>query len=291
VQDDIVPRPSVSEKSPLLWKEIYCEAFSRDHLANPEMGPLVAFVGLLIGLGLLVNAALLFGLATGQPVHVNVEMGSTVVPAAVCVCLLRLALRSPSTLVRERERQTLESLLATDLSNREILRAKWWGCMGSAGFLGIFTGLMLVGALFSGGILIPGLLLLVLGTLAWAAFTVNLGMYCSLVCRSSMAATVCTMSILLVLTVGHWLLYVVGSVLLQLLGYPQSIEGLTIFHTCALTPWNNLGTLATLGGLTGQRSGEELMAALAGVLLYGELALLLWRRLRKRFGPVTGRLQ
>ena len=143
----------------------------------------------------------------------------------------------------------------------------------------------------------PGISVLVVpGCLVLGVFAINLGMYCSLVSRTSFRATVTTVSVLLAVGLGHWVLYPVGLVLLQVLGRPDLRHGLAVFHGDGLTPSQMLTTLATAGEfLSGKQAagewGTRLLAALAGLLLYAGLAALLWVRLRSRFGTLTGRVR
>jgi hypothetical protein len=150
--------------------------------------------------------------------------------------------------------------------------------------VGVLALLLAVGVLF-GGVSLLGLPLLLVSVLAQGMFVVGLGMYCSLVCRSTFRATAMTVLVLLGVTVGHWIFYPLestGSVLLA-------------FHRDGLTPPCNLATFASLDHLldgVGDRApGIRLPAALAGTALYALLATLLWWRLRERFSAVTGRGQ
>ena len=202
-------------------------------------------------------------------------------PLFACLGLFRLALRAASSLSSEHKRQTLDSLLTTDLSNEDILKGKWLGCVLKLKGLGLVLATYTLCGMLLGFIPLAGGLLLLIGCGVQASFVICLGMACSLASSSTFRATVATCVVLLAVTVGHWLLYLIGSAAFQLLGRPDLIHPLHVFHSYGLTPPVTLSTLATC-------SPGRLPAACLGTLLQAALAWGLWLWVQRRFRIVTG---
>jgi len=278
----------------MLWKELHAEG----GLELPTAVKVALTIATTVGLRL---AAMIFlmGLAMAVSGDNLPDFGNlwtrVVGTLALCGALLGIALRAAGALSSEREQQTLDSLLTTDLSAGEILGAKWrasfWSVRMAAGVLGaVVAAGMLIGGVF------PLAVLPMAATCAASgAFAANLGLYCSLVCRTTLRATVATVVVLFGVTVGHWLVYLCSSTLLRSLGKGNLVEALGQFHTYGLTPPLTFVALTVsfrdaLGGRQGMAGGGgEVPAALAGVAFYAVLASLLWWRLNARFRRLTGR--
>src|SRR5262249_19196593 len=141
--------------------------------------------------------------------------------AGVCVMMLGAGLRAAGCLVGERERQTLDSLLTTDLDRREILAAKWYGCWWS-----VRSGALALGVLLALGLITTGLHPLSIPLLGaayyvYVTFAINVGLYYSQVCRTTWRATVATTLTLLGTSFGHWLLYLLYIPFVHLLPSPN----------------------------------------------------------------------
>jgi ABC-type transport system involved in multi-copper enzyme maturation permease subunit len=208
--------------------------------------------------------------------------------------MLGLALRAAGVFTGERERQTMDSLLTSDLTDDEIISGKLRGCLWSMRNAGTILGVMLALGILTGGLFPLFLFGVAMALAAHAAFAVNLGMYCSLVSRSTMRATLATVSIFLAVTLGHWIVYLVVTTLCHMAGSPDMASTLGEFHLYGLTPpVTQAGLIVTLSGAT-MKSFRELnlhgvLPALLGTGLYALLALLLGILVRVRFAKVTGR--
>jgi hypothetical protein len=122
--------------------------------------------------------------------------------------LLQVAARAATCLTGERAKQTLDGLLATPLSNRNILLSKWLGSIfcprGAWLWLGIVWGTgILTGGLHAAAV--PGYLLT---WLAYAAALASLGLWFSVDSRSTRRALCATLLsvafVLLCFLVGGW---------------------------------------------------------------------------------------
>jgi len=145
-------------------------------------------------------------------------------PLVVYSVMLWQALWAATTISSERDQQTLDCLLTTQLSNQAILTGKWQACLGSPWKLGSAVGAILLVGLLIGGVHPLGLPLAMLAIMVQAAFVINLGMYCSVVCPSAARATAVTIAMWLVVWLGHWLLFLVGSVLATMAGRRDLID-------------------------------------------------------------------
>jgi ABC-type transport system involved in multi-copper enzyme maturation permease subunit len=285
------PRPPVNEDSPLLWKECYIEPASRERQGGKEARDirlvLMAFFWVIIGA---TGFGVLIANIRSDPATMGQTCAYAVLAPVFCLALLQQVLLAGGTISGERDRQTFDSLLMTELENGEILRAKWLGCLLSFKTLGFllasFLGVGALATLFS----FASLPIVLISILVHMAFAITLGMLCSALSRTSFRATVASLTWLLVVTMGHWLLFLVEATVCRLVGQTDLIGALTTFHTYGLTPPMNLATLATLGsGGPPREAGMRVLCACLGIVFYAGLAGILWFWLRRRFSAITGR--
>src|SRR5260370_32001882 len=156
------------------------------------------------------------------------------VPVVASIGMLGLALRAAGTISGERERQTLDSLLTSDLEAKDILLGKLFGCFWGMRKVGIVLAVTLALGTLTGGVLPPFTALVLLALFAHAAFAVSLGMYCSLLSRTTLRATIATVSVLLVFTLGHWFVLLVVTTLCHVFGNPGLADNLAEFHAYGL---------------------------------------------------------
>jgi ABC-type transport system involved in multi-copper enzyme maturation permease subunit len=118
--------------------------------------------------------------------------------------LLGVAVRAAGSITGERSRQTLDDLLATRLSNREIIHGKWLGAI-----LGMRRGLLWLGAVYLVGLATGGLNFFagVFTILAWfcfACFFASLGLWFSAASRNTFRATTLTIICSIFCLFLHW---------------------------------------------------------------------------------------
>jgi hypothetical protein len=288
------PRPPVGDDS-ILWKELYAEPLIR-------VGPGGQTIGMIFGImGLLLAAyVLLLGLAaaasSGNLSGFSNALARYIGTGVACLMLLGIALRAAGTITTERDRQTLDGLLTCSLENRTILFGKWLGSI-----LSVRKGWLVLGplwglALVTGGIHPLALPLLLIAWAAYAAFTAGLGLFFSLISRSTLIATLATVIALVGVFGGHrglWRFF-------EIAWYPppaqvpENVAEVGDFLLYACTPPLTLGLLScsveskpvTHVLLT----YETVRYGLLSVGCFGTAAALLWALLVNRFGPVTGRM-
>jgi ABC-type transport system involved in multi-copper enzyme maturation permease subunit len=187
------PEPGLGEEA-VLWKEI--------HFANRELR---AFNG---GFGVVWALLGVLFLATWK--ENAVEFTRSVGSALISLMMLLVSLVAAGSLSRERERQTLESLLTTPVEQGDILTAKWIGSLRSIRYLAIGLIVVYVLSVFSGGVHPCLIVLLVIADAVYLMFAASLGLYFSTVYPTVARATLWTLLALLTLSlvpvlVGHYI--------------------------------------------------------------------------------------
>ncbi len=284
-------RPVLGDTSPLLWKENRGEPLTPKQRDRRDLFQMGYAIGFTVSVTFLVTGFLASSrhdekarndIATGFR-----DLG---LPFFVCIGLVRLTLRGAGTISTERQRQTLDSLLTTPLTNGEILRGKWLSCLAGQRGLNLVFGLFILTGVLLAALSPLGLLVILLDSAVLAAFAICLGMSVSVSSRSTFHATTTAFLLLVALTVGHWLLYPILSAAFQVFGRPDLVEPLRNFHYHGLTSPYSLATLATLGG-SQQAPTAQVLAACTGTALRAILAAALWLWLQRRFRLLTGRRQ
>lgn len=240
---------------PMVWKEVFAEPGVR-------LGVLGRVVGTIFLLATLAPAVWIIGYflldsstwnnswwkELGGAMNWWVRIVGTIV---ICLLLLSIAVRASSNISGERDRQTLDSLLTSPLEVDAILFGKWVGNVLSIRKIGLWLVGMWLLCLMTGGLHPIGLVLVSLATLIYAAFCSSLGLYCSIWCATGLRSTLTTLSILVCLSVGHWL--VAGFCCYMPLSLAVSsqeatgIEHVAEFQLYGLTPPYTLGFLALQG--------------------------------------------
>lgn len=301
------PRPPVGTQ-PMLWKEIYAEPGIRfNWLGRLLVGffVLASFVPAAFMIGEYWHREGYFGTPgiifrvdswarLGREINEWLRVVGTLV---ACLMFLAVAVRAAGTISGERDRQTLDGLLTTPLDSDTILVAKWAGSIVSvrrawlwlAGIAGI--------GLVTGGLHPLALPLLATAWVVYAAVFALVGLWCSLVCRTTLQATVSTLVAVVALSAGHWLatgMCCFGP--LALFGVRDRDMEWIAFLEIGQTPPAVLACLAfTQRDLQdffypGWRN-EELqlgIACLVGVVCWAGLALVLWGQTGSRFRLLAG---
>jgi ABC-type transport system involved in multi-copper enzyme maturation permease subunit len=279
------PRPRVGD-APMLWKEAYVEG-------GRGWGRVV-----LLGVALGGSFALLAAdlrpvrwIGWARYLQGWAQMLGTL---GACALLIGVLVRAAGSVAGERERATLDGLLATPLSAGEVLGAKWLGAVCGVRLLALWPGVVYLAAALGGGLSPLALPLLAVLWFAFAAGLASLGLLCSVVCRTTARATAAALALGLAVSFGHWLLWLPLSVLAGPRRAPD--DGLAVLARLqgALTPPAALAAYASfrteeLSGPGGARQREGVAFALVAAAFWGVFALALWRRALARFERETGR--
>jgi ABC-type transport system involved in multi-copper enzyme maturation permease subunit len=291
---ELLRRPAVGTQ-PMLWKELFVEGGVRFNLLTALILAILMISSLLPGFWILTLWLLEPHHGQGMPwwnmareMNIYVRFAST---AVACLLLLAVAVRAASSISSERDRQTFDALLTTPLESDSVLWSKWLGNMLSIRLGWIWLGIILLLGVLSGGLHIFALGLVLGAWTIYAGVISMIGMWFSMVSRSTMRATVWT--ILVTLTLGGAYLFLCMPLLL-LSGMHRGGEQIAKF-LFGLTPPAVLGILS----YTGQDFREEFGAreivelvffCLFGLFIWAVAGLAFWFGvLSPRFRLVMGR--
>jgi ABC-type transport system involved in multi-copper enzyme maturation permease subunit len=248
--------PPVTDR-PMLWKEQYFgQEFRFKRLGLLLLFPIgpAVFILLVLLLNIISDS---YGTGTlGEQVNLWVKGAGT---SLACVMLLLVAFFAASSVSQEREWETLASLLSTPLERDEILLAKWFASLRGVRELAWCVGTVWAVGLLTGGLHPLAVPLLVLSWGVFAAFTASLGLFLSIICRSTQRATIVTLVVCLFLGAGPWLLAGEGKVVLT---PPAILNALTFGYKI---------------------DREAIVVALAWLPCYGAAAWALWTLSCSRF--------
>jgi hypothetical protein len=280
--------PSIPEK-PLLWKETHLE--SRASLGSGTrylltflliLGCFIGFLAFFAGLALAMASS---GVPDFTIIWVR-EFG-TVMASAL---LVGVALRAAAAISGERERKTLDSLLSTPQDDRAILWAKAWGSI-----LSVRRGWWCLCAIWGLGIIFQGLfpfcvIPMAACWLAHAALIAGIGIWFSLVSRTTLRATMYTLLTIAALYVVPFFLGGLSDQMwLAFSGYREP-EWFESFRTVSISAPVTLWSLAYRALDSGSQDNEEFLAALLGIPITASLAAAIWCLIWARFARVTGRM-
>jgi ABC-type transport system involved in multi-copper enzyme maturation permease subunit len=123
-----------------------------------------------------------------------------------CLLLLMMGVRASTSITHERERDTFDALLTTPMGSDSMLMAKLVGNLLGIKLGWVWFGAILLLGVVSGGVHPLGVPIILAGCFVYGVAVTMIGLYFSIVARSSLHATVMTVLSLLFLGGGHWLL-------------------------------------------------------------------------------------
>lgn len=277
-------RPAVSDR-PMVWKEIYTE----------QRGPRLHWLGRIV-VGLLVIGSLVpvgfifyYSLFSGRQFAEGMNIWARIVGAMVGILLLlNVAVRAAGSISGERDKMTFDALLTSPLDSDTILYGKWLGSVLSVhwgwGWLGLIWGLALV----TGGLSIFAFPLLVMAWFIYASFVACLGLWFSMNCRTSMRATLWTLTSAVFLGVGHWLIWLLCIPLFP--GGGPDFRVIAKFQA-GITPPFALGYCFCFGNSDSYDLREMFLGyGLAGLVFWAIAAGIFSGVLRNRFRQLTDRV-
>jgi ABC-type transport system involved in multi-copper enzyme maturation permease subunit len=212
-----------------------------------------------------------------------------------CMALLAAAVRGSVALRVERDKDTLDALLTSPLTTREILFGKWVGCMWGLRWPALWLGSIYALGLLTGGLspfavpLLAGVILVYCGTLSMV------GLWFSVVCRTTVRATVAAVFASLGLGVGHWLIWmcclpfeIAGG------GGMTGLKQVFEFQAGLTPPFVLAGVLPFSVGdhwnLDREFEGELMAFSLIGTIVWLVVGGILWAITNDRFQVDANRL-
>jgi ABC-type transport system involved in multi-copper enzyme maturation permease subunit len=285
-----IPRPPISGHA-LLWKEMHVEPnFGR---ASSMQYLIFFWVGVLLLLVPLVGSVN----GTGPHSQFGALVQSWIRGLGIgCsfVLFLIVAVSAANRVTRERERQTLDSLMTLPYTDTEVLFAKWLGSILIVRrFLLIPIGLWLIG-LLTGALNLFALPLLAASFVVYLAFFASLGVWFSTLYGSSLRANLFTLlATLLFLTGSGAILGTVGTRPVVIGSAPDLFLWGNLVVEFGLGPPSTLWALTfcsddLAGASDGATQFVRIFAAIAGLHLYMAGAFCLWTVARARFRALKG---
>jgi len=306
-----LPRPRVGHW-PMIWKEVFVERGFRLHWLARIVVVLLIIASFLPVAGIVSN--LIYQLSNsnsgpargggwGMPREYAFEwfrremnMWARCVGMGIsCLMLVAVAVRAAGSISGERDKQTFDDILTSPLGSDAILFAKWLGSLCSVRWVWVWllTVWCTAGAV---GAMHPVAVALHLA--AWciyAAFLTNLGLWFSMVSRTTMRAIVWTLASALGLGFGHWLIWLLFIPLFLGPGPPRSFEWLAKLQfglTPPLALWGSF-SFGLFPEDNRRAFGHEWLQMVAfgviGLFFWGVLALILWGVISARFRELTNR--
>jgi hypothetical protein len=233
--EDVANRPRVSDRNPFRWKEQYITGTKRTADDDSIRGVLIA-VGVGVGVTVAFFALIaVMALALSGFSRNGMEAAGWLMlvagVGAMSLYLLTVGSATAGSVVKERQRQTLESLLTIPVDRRAILLPKWQVSITRGWWWGIPGQVVLSLAFLVSGA--PAAALPVVGFAAAAIpFTASLGLWLSIRCRTLTRAVL-------------WLLLAIaGLLLVPVVGWKLAAEGWHLYTTAAMA----LTAAAVAGG-------------------------------------------
>jgi ABC-type transport system involved in multi-copper enzyme maturation permease subunit len=208
-------RPAVGTR-PMLWKEIFVESGLRLNVLV-RIVVIVLVVASFIPVVLILEAFFDEFFRTGRMIYRYIDwetmsramniwvrvLGSMV----ACLMLLAVAARASSSISNERDRQTFDALLTSPLDSNAILFGKWIGNILSVRWAWLWLGTIYTLGLLTGGLNPLALPLLVAAWIVYAFVVSGIGLWFSMVSRTTLRGTLWTLLCTTGAGVGHWLLW------------------------------------------------------------------------------------
>jgi ABC-type transport system involved in multi-copper enzyme maturation permease subunit len=239
-------RPAVGN-FPMIWKELFAERGLRFNVPGRIMLLfliIAGFVPVAIILYDAINNPSRWGAGGGGPYlfgrqsevarafNVWVRLLGTVV---ACLLLLGVAARAASSVSGERDRQTFDALLTSPLGALGILLAKWLGNIASVRWGWVWLGTIYFVGLISSGLETLAIPLLLLAWFTYAGALSCIGIWYSIISRTTLRATLWTLLTAVGLGVGHWLIWMCFIPSLWNNAHPEYFQWLADFQL-GLTP-------------------------------------------------------
>ncbi len=281
-------RPSVGDM-PVLWKELNVEGSLRINWLGWLFFILLILLTLGIGVWIVIYYFIeVFNNPVGWHPELYQAMNMWARFAGTFVALLLLlgvAVRASTTIRSEMDKDTFDALITTPLSSHTILFAKFIGSVLSVRLGWFWLGSILGLALMTEGIYVLALPMFLGAWVVYAVFFAMIGLWFSMVCRSTMRATVYTMLTTIGISVGHWMIWMCCMPILFFLemnrGGGGNIPEYLAKFQAGMTPPFVLGWFAysqeELARSGDRKEFAELTGfSLLGLFLYTMASLMLW---------------
>jgi ABC-type transport system involved in multi-copper enzyme maturation permease subunit len=209
--------------------------------------------------------------------------------------LAGVAVRAATSVRSEHDKDTMTSLLLTPLSSEEILFGKWLGSIASMRWFAVWLALIWLVAVICNGLTPLAVPLLAVACLFYAAAAASLGLYCSVVCKTSLRAILSTLILGLFLFAGHWIPWMCCIPIIDRPG--DSFKFIFQMQGSITPPVVLAGYLPVSPDALGSPPGDVLwhplwvmFIGISGSATWGLLAWFVWVGANYRFKKEGGRL-
>lgn len=288
-------RAAIGER-PLIWKEFWVYAFDRPSEQQRSLNRIS--VGVVIALSILPMILIWYFERSGMLVSMyggNAEalLGDYVRFVAMslgCATIVTAAVYGANSLARERERQTLESLLTSLVTPEQILFSKWLGSLWKIRWLLAWMLAFELAGLFFGDIAVSAFLFFHAAMAVYLLFAVTLGIWFSVVRPNVDAAMFSTLLTLGALGFGYWIPIALGAAYFDKTPEFDHFQELVVHSIAPHKILHFMGWSDIDSHQIGPRSvRENLHDALKGLFLYAILVPVFWKMTIKRFRTQIGR--
>jgi ABC-type transport system involved in multi-copper enzyme maturation permease subunit len=273
---------------PMVWKELHHDAGVRFRRWGLVMIGLLAALSFAPVPFIWATSSTRYGYGYNRledEMNMYVRVVGTIV---ACVAMLGAAVRGSIAVRIERDKDTLDALLTSPLSTREILFAKWLGCLWGLRWSGVWLGTIYLLGMVTGGLSLFAVPPLVAVVLIYSGSLALVGLWFSVVCRTTVRATVATVFASLGLGFGHWLIWLCCVPLLAAgPGGGEGLKQVAEFQAGITPPFVLAGVLPFRSndypfGRDGIES-EFKAFALIGTIAWIVFGAILWAVLNDRF--------
>lgn len=290
------PSPPVGDDG-LFWKEVLQGSGReaprlRRELAIPATVAVIAAVALWVAVGLQSMSdppgwpATRWRDATRDIINPMVRVCAAILLTVAC---LGVGFRAAGCVSRERDRRTLDGLLALPLTRADVLWAKWLGSVLRTRHLLYWLVVVWCVGVCTGALHPLAVPLVALTAAAHVAFIASLGVWVSLAARSTLWANFMMALLLLLFFAAGWLGWLWTGAPLT-----GDLDVTTGFFLIGLTPWRAWSALSfPLAGAETTKQGEAdyfaLLMAVAGGVYFAAAAAAFWAVALRRFRREQGK--
>ena len=202
-----------------------------------------------------------------------------------CLTLLGVAVRASTTIRSEIDKDTFDALITTPMSSHAILFGKFIGCIFSVRFGWLWLGSILALGVVTEGIYVLALPMFLGAWLVYAVFFTMIGLWFSMVSRTTMRATVYTVLTSIGLSAGHWLIWMCCGPMMFLLNFNNHAGGnapeYILKFQAGITPpfvlaWFAYSQEQLAQGMDRREFAELVGFSLLGLFLYTMASLMIW---------------
>ncbi len=282
-------RREIDHWPPMVWKELLVPQLSR-RTWRSKLITCIAWAAFLLPLAIVFFVHYSHGSFAWDNLKISTNVYCRIAgTTCLCLMILGVGIRAANIVCMERDKQTLETLLSSVLTDHDILFGKWVGCtfgLGSSLYLML---IIWITCFLTGGISLLSILFITLAYFVYASLASALGIFFSSGAKTTTRSLLATLFWLIIWMGGHWLF--IGMILM----FTASSEtGEIMKFLYGMTPPMVLGMMAnpsTTGLGTDSVLGQDYSHYFwVGLVVNALLAVTFYFLATHRFYLQTGRI-